>query len=121
MSRHLTTQREMPVVEVAHPRTAKVIRLRAWRHPASLDTRTPPQARRKPAWIWLYALLPLNFLLFALADLVPAGSPWRYCTESLAVLLLIGGAALWVHMNRRGLMADTLDRDEGHADLRPTP
>lgn len=121
MSRSSLIQQGMPVVDTAPPRTAKVITLRVRRHPASLDTRMSRGARRKPAWIWLFALLPLNFLLFALADLLPAGSLWRYCTETLAVLLVTGGAALWVHMNRRGLMAETLDRNEGHADVRPTP
>jgi hypothetical protein len=110
----------MPVIDAAPSQMAKVIALRERRRPASPDTRTARRNRRKAAWIWLYALLPLSLPLFALADVVPATSPWRYCTESLAVLVLIGGAGLWVRLNRRALMDATLDRDEGHADLPPT-
>lgn len=120
MSHGPLLQQGMPVVDAAPSQIAKVIALRERRRSASLDTRTTRRGRRKAAWIWLYVLLPLSFVLFTLADVVPAGNPWRYCTESLAVLLLIGGAALWVHTNRRGLMATTLDQNEGHADLPPT-
>lgn len=120
MIHYSTTQSGRRVVDAAASQAAKVIDIRARRNPASQGSRTRRGAPRKPAWIWLYALLPLNFLLFALADLVPAASLWRYCTESLAVLLIIGAALLWTRLNRRALMPTIEDLDADHSDLRPT-
>ncbi len=121
MNRCSTPQQGTPVVVAVPPQTARVIDLRAWGRPGSRDTLASRLAHRKPTWIWLYALLPLNFLLFALADLVPAASLWRYFTESAAVLLLVGAAALWVRMHRQTLMVARSDRGSDDRNLHATP
>ncbi len=121
MNRCSTPQQGTPVVVAVPPQTAKIIDLRAWGRPGSGDTLASRRAHRKPTWIWLYALLPLNFLLFALADLVPTASLWSYFTESAAVLLLVGAAALWVRMNCRTLMVARSDRGSDDRNLHATP
>lgn len=65
-------------------------------------TRPNPGATR-PAWTWLYALLPLCVALMALLDYVPSSEGQRTVAEVLVVALVIGLAALWVRANRRAL------------------
>jgi hypothetical protein len=54
----------------------------------------------------LYALLPLCVALFAFAEGIPWVGGLRELVEIVIVCLVIGLAAIWVHVNRRAL-ADT--------------
>ena len=67
------------------------------------DTARPRRTRPRPAWGLLYAVLPLTLLLFVLADVVPETSGWRPVTEAMAVLVIFGALAAWVHSNRSAL------------------
>ena len=75
------------------------------------DTASPRRTRPRPAWGLLYAVLPLTFLLFVLADVVPETSGWRSVTETMAVLVVFGALAAWVRSNRSAL-ASSQDESE---------
>lgn len=79
------------------------------------DTQGPRRTPPRPKWGLLYAVLPLTFLLFALADIVPETSGWRSVTESIAVLLVFGALAAWVRANRSAL---ALSQDESETKSR---
>ena len=71
--------------------------------PDATPATRPRAAVTRPAWVLLYALLPLCVALFALLDYVPASDGVRTVAEGVIVTLVIGLAALWVRANRRAL------------------
>ena len=78
--------------------------LEVWRlGPDATPATRPRAAMTRPAWVLLYALLPLCVALFALLDYVPASDGVRTVAEGVIVTLVIGLAALWVRANRRAL------------------
>jgi hypothetical protein len=58
---------------------------------------------KKPRWIWLYALVPVAFLLLCGADLIPESGIWRVLAECCAVIAVCILAKTWVSANRLAL------------------
>ena len=87
---------------------------------ASGQDPAPRSARKpRPAWGWLYAVLPLTVLLFLTADMVPAPSGWHTLAEMIAALAVIGAIALWMHANRLALILAEYDvQSEATPELR---
>ncbi|HSB70566.1 MAG TPA: hypothetical protein VLT62_14670 [Candidatus Methylomirabilis sp.] len=81
-----------------------------------------PAARSgpRPAWMLLYALLPLCAGLFALLDYVAVSGGLRTLAEGGVVILVIGLAAVWVRANRRTLSQLPFDpeTESGPTDVR---
>jgi len=59
-------------------------------------------ALRAP-WLLLYALLPVCVALLAFAEGITLDGGLRELVEIVIVVLVIGLAAIWVHVNRRAL------------------
>lgn len=57
----------------------------------------------RPAWWFLYALLPLGALLLVGAELAAPSAGWRAFTECLVSLAILGAIALWLRANRVAL------------------
>jgi hypothetical protein len=58
---------------------------------------------KRPAWILLYALVPLCVALLVLVDNLPSSGAWHALAQGVIVLLVVGLAAAWVRGNRRAL------------------
>lgn len=103
---------------VKHPRHREI-----GRHPIASAPEKGPRIRAeatRPAWILLYALLPLCAALFALVDYVPSSGGFRTLAEGVVVVLVIGLAAGWVRANRRTIsqMPPDSEADSGPQDIR---
>lgn len=68
---------------------------------------------RGPAWMALYALLPLAALLCAFAEYVSPNGGWRRLAEGLVAFVVIGVAWLWVRVNRSALSRMRSDPESG--------
>lgn len=90
-----------------------------WGAPWLRRTRPRVSARRAapraggPAWLALYALLPLAALLCAFAEYVASNAGWRRLAEAFVALVVIGLAWLWVRVNRSALSRMTSDPESG--------
>ncbi len=94
---------------------SKVARLQPIRFRSVVAGATRPA--RGPAWLRLYALLPLSALLCALAEYIPASLGWRRLAEGLVASVVIGLAWVWVRANRcalSGMAPDAETESEPH-------
>jgi len=71
----------------------------------SSGTATLRSQRKRPApsWRYLYIFLSFSMAVFALAEAVSREGAWRHVSESLAVVAIFGGMALWIRANRVAL------------------
>jgi hypothetical protein len=90
-------------VGAASPRTSRP------RTDAARSTRRA----RGPAWMVLYALLPLSVLLCGLAEYLSGSGGWRRLAEGLVAFVVIGLAWVWLRANRGALSRVTSDAETG--------
>ncbi|HSB82486.1 MAG TPA: hypothetical protein VLM91_27235 [Candidatus Methylomirabilis sp.] len=82
-----------------------------------VDPKRAVRPAPRPAWMLLYALLPLCLALLLLADRMSASGGLRTLAEGVVVVLVIGLAAVWVRANRCAL--SRIPRDS-EADSTPS-
>jgi hypothetical protein len=73
---------------------------------------------RRPAWKWLYAVLPLALAVFGLVEALEVTGPARLVLQLLATLVVFSAMALWVRGNRTALeMAGAREIRRGRRSL----